>query len=274
MVGRYDDLARSACPSGAREEDVMTKRVHLLALAALLWGAPAGAAPMSYGGQLTIEFPGIPPLVIQGVGTVDVSGGSLQIAAGIVSQTATMTIPVTSTTAIDSIKAVGFANLAASLAVGGATTQVAGEVCTAPASGEACVAGGGLGGPMGIAGVLNVIVVPNVVTLPIDFGQFGFGLGGNTATAVYADNAVWTTRTASVNAGATTLNPTPTESHQGSTTVGGTINLVTGTYLNCCGNTFPVFATLSLAPVVPEPSTVALIVAGAGGIAVLARRRG
>jgi hypothetical protein len=252
----------------------MAKRVHLLAVAALLMAsAPAAAAPMLYAGQLTIDFPGVPNVVVQGSGTVDVSGGTVQIAAGVVSQTGTMTIPVTSTTAIDSLKAVGFANLAASLAMGGATTQVAGEVCTSPASGEACVAGGGLGGLMGIAGVLNVVVVPNVVTVPIDFGQIGFGLGGSTATGVYADNAVWTTRTAFVNAGATTLNPTPTQTRQGSTTVGGGINLVTATYLNCCGNTFPVFATLSLTPAVPEPATAALIVAGVGGLAALARRR-
>lgn len=252
----------------------MTRRIHLWIVLVLLGPvAPAAAAPMLYTGQLTIEFPGVPTVVVQGSGTVDVSGGNAQIAAGVVSQSGTLTIPVTSTTAIQSIKAVGFANLAASLALGGATSQAPGEICATPASFQACVAGGGLGGPMGIVGVLSVVVVPNVVTVPIDFGLIGFGAGGLTSTGIYADNAVWTTRTAFVNAGATTLDPTPTQARLGSTTVGGGINLVTGTFLSCCGNTFPVFATLSLTPAVPEPATVALVTAGVVGLTALARRR-
>ena len=59
---------------------------------------------------------------------------------------------------------------------------------------------------------------------------------------------------------------------QGSTTPSGGLTLVTATFVLACGNTLPVFARLSLTPLVPEPSTLVLVAAAAGLIWVLRRR--
>jgi hypothetical protein len=253
------------------EENVMAKRVHLPALAAvLLASAPAAAAPISYSGTLTVEIVGVGAVPIPAAGSIDVSGSTYQISAGLVSHGTPITVPVTSTTSIDSLRAVGISNLAASLAAGGATTQIAGEVCATPAAGEACVAGGGIGGPMGITGVLEVVVLPSVVTVPIDLGLFYFGLGGSAAATTYSGDAgVWTTGTAFVNLGTTGGIP----SRQGGTTPSGAINLVAGQFVFSGGNSLALFGTLSLAPVVPEPSTAVLLASAAGGLVALRRRR-
>ena len=59
---------------------------------------------------------------------------------------------------------------------------------------------------------------------------------------------------------------------QGGVTGGDATTLVTATYVNCCGNTLPIFASLTLTPVVPEPA--ALIYFALGICGLLALRRG
>lgn len=254
----------------------LTVRIPLLAtlaLPALVAGLArtATAAPIpGVGATLTIEIAGLPTVSLSGSGTVDVaSDGSISLPAGLLSAT-NVVAPITSTTAIFSITASILSNQSGAFAPLGASA-VSGEICAGtPATGEACVAGGGLGGPMGLNGVLNVHVVENVVVLPIDLDVLQVGQGGSGNTPFIVDAAPWTTGVALVNEGPGTISEliAITGSHAGTR-----LTLVTTTFVSACGNILPVLGTLELTGI-PEPGMLALLGAGAIGlVAVAATRR-
>jgi hypothetical protein len=208
-----------------------------------------------------------------GGGTVDVTGDVITVPAGLFSAATTLVVPLTSTTSIDSLRFVGVSNLSATFSVGGVTAQVPSEICpgglaiAGGAGGVACNVGGGLGGPMGLTGTLNIDVVPGVVVLPWDLNAGLVGQGGSTNAVFLADAAAWTTGTALLNTGLSS------HAYSGFT-AGNTIQLVTPLFATACGNVLPLISTLSLELTeVPEPAAWLSLWLGALGLVVLTRRR-
>jgi hypothetical protein len=212
---------------------------------------------------------------------VDLTANTLQVPAGLIAQTAPITVPVTSTNVIASISATGVRNQAGTFALGGATTQVAGELCPGggPAKGSACVAGGGVGGTMGLSGVLGFAVVPNVAVYPMTLSVIQLGLGGSASPVIGpADGAPWTLGVGQVaytsNFTATNNTGTSVAFTTGSGSVAaGYVSLVTPSYVNLVGRAVPVLTRLELTFSVPEPGTVALWATGLSGLTALSRVR-
>jgi hypothetical protein len=253
-----------------RDATLLARLVAATALVGvLLLGAAAQAAPWNVQATLELQLTGFPAVTATGSGSVDLTGGVLSVPASLVTLSSA-TIPVTSTTAIDSLVASGIANQAGTFQVGGATTQAPGEVCGAPLSGEACVAGGGLGGLMGLSGALNVVVIPSLVIFPFDLDAARVGRGGSAGTTVgyIADGAPWTTGTARV--GVYTASGAPGALSTAGGSGPGSLTLVTTTFISACGNTLPLVGRFTLTSV-PEPAMLALVVLGAAGLWSLRR---
>lgn len=202
--------------------------------AALMFVVPANAAPMSANATMSIFIQGLAPLTVGGSGVVDVTGGVLSVPAGLVTTGGSLVVPVSATSAIDSVSLVGFSNLAGVFSVGGVTSQAPGEVCPGGVSnaggsgGDACNVGGNVGGVMGVVGTLNVNIIPNVVVIPINLGLALIGQGGSMNTPFLIDAAAWTTGTALYNTGVSSFATT------GSSTAAG-FQLVTPTFMSRAG---------------------------------------
>jgi len=242
---------------------------RLLAFALLLAADPTAAAPIAVSASLRIEIGGLAPVYATGSGIIDVSGGVYTIPAGLVSL-GNATIPVTASTAVNSLIASGIANLSATFAPGGVTSQVPGEVCLVPAVGRACVAGGGIGGVMPVTGLIGIHVIPHIVVIPVDVGAFALGEGGSTNAPFTFDGAPWTTGVARVGLGGF---PTVFTTATTGSVAGGSLTLVSAAFVAACGNLLPITASFTLTPLVPEPGALALIAIGAAGLLALALRR-
>ncbi|NNL67707.1 MAG: hypothetical protein HKP30_15765, partial [Myxococcales bacterium] len=171
-----------------------------LALAvASLPASPAGAAPIQRQADYFLSFAlqGLGPIGFGGTTriSVDFAAETLDVAAGALSLASPLIVPITATTAVSSVTATAIANQAGSFSVGGA--DVPGELCP-PDPDSACVAGGGLGGPMGFVGSLRVHIVSDVVVIPLDLDLAGIGRGGAITSPFVIDAAPWTTRTAAI----------------------------------------------------------------------------
>ncbi len=238
----------------------------LLALAlALGLAAPAGAAPMVWNANLTLgmAIQGIAPITISSPGTVsvDLPGQTLSVGAGAVVYATPIVVPVTSTSAIQSVTIPSIQNLTGSFFLGGGA--VPGESCP-PGLREACVAGTGIGGQMGIDATVNVHVIPNVVVVPLVIDAVGVGIGGSTSIPFSVDAAPWTTRTASLVLQSGTLVSTV-----GSALTPGGVSFVTPTYIEAFGFEVPTILFFSVELLsVPEPAPMLLLAAGAAGWAV------
>ena len=239
-------------------------RVALAALALLLAAGPAQAAPIAVSASLRVEIRGLAPVVTTSTGVVDVTGGVYTIPAGLVSL-GNATVPVTATTAVNSLVATNIANLTGTFAPGGVTSQAPAEVCLAPAPGRACVSGGGIGGVMHIAGLVNVHVIAHIVVIPVNLLTVNLGASGSSNTPYTFDGAPWTTGTVKIDHAGTTF------SVMGSSAT-GSLTLVSGSYLLTCGNLLPITASFTLTPLVPEPAALVLIAIGTAGLIVLRRR--
>jgi hypothetical protein len=251
----------------------MASRSLLLALACLL-ASPASAAPVGANATLSIFMPGLGAATVVGSGSVDVAGGAITVPAGLVGVAGPLIVPVTGTTAVDSLSLAGIANLAGAFSVGGVTAQTPSEICpggrapAGPAGGSACNVGGGLGGVMGLTGTIFVNVIPNIVVIPVALDVLQLGQGGVLNAPFSVDAAAWTTGTALLNTGVNTHGYTGYSAFAG----GGTFQLVSPLYVMACGNILPIISTLTL-ELVPEPAAWVSLWLGVLGIVFLTRRR-
>jgi hypothetical protein len=253
------------------------KLFAFMAAGSLLVGGAAQAGPVVTTGSLSLSIQGLAPIAIPTSGTITVTGSSTIVPAGYVNLPATLTIPVTATTAISQLKVTKLGNLTGTFRSGGALVDFPGETCPVSAS-NACVTGGGVGGTMPLTGTIFVSVVPTLVVIPVNLNSAGIGQGGS-ATAgggqFFFEAAPWTTGIGQVVVPGTpgsTVNITGSNSN----TNGGPITLVTPQYVSALGNLLPIFTVLTLssgAHSVPEPGSLLLIGTGIAGLALLGRRR-
>ena len=288
----------------------MKKLALLLLLGAVAFAGVANAAPVARSAtlSLTLTIQGLPGIVVGGgVGTVtvDTVANTLAVGAGQIQQTAPITIPVTASTAIASVKGTGVDNFAATFSIGGGSvtspaTELPCPSASPPAPGIGCVGGAGLGGQMALSGTIFAVIVPMLVTVPVPLVNAQMGVGGfnripNTPAGFLFDAAPFTTGVAKVGytasskttwMGAFMSNPLTVTYTMSWVSVGsstgandglgagatGSITLVSPTYLSALGNLLPVWTVLNI-HFIPEPGTLLLLGAGIGGLVLVGRRR-
>ena len=243
----------------------MRKLFGFVAAAALVVGvaAPAKAAPVQVSGNINIVIGTLPGLSLPiPLTTVDVTGGTLTIPAGIASTTG-LFVPVTGfplnlITGIVVTASNGAGSFSAPSAAGGTV-------------GLASTPGGGFGGAMPINGVVQV---KGALAINVPISNVGAG-GSVNAGGIIVAGAPWTTGVALV----TTDGAPMAMFAQGGGMSGvlgaasSTVALVTPAHVNAAGLArLPVFAVASL-HFIPEPGTALLLGAGIAGLVALGRKR-
>ncbi len=277
-------------------------RIAILSFLAALTASASHAAPVLRPANLTLKIEigrgvggPIGTVSVGGTGSVSVDpGAGLAIVPAALSLASTVSLPVTTTTAVVSIVGrAGIGQAAATFSVGRATGVSPGEICPAGVTPRACIAGGGINGGMALFGTISVNFGGGF-TVPIDLGAAMVGQGARVTipplTGFVFENGVWTTGAAvvqftTITTGTTlVLGMTFTSMTSGAPATlsrtgtgsgllpGQQITLVTPTFLLAAGNKLPIFSSLTI-QVVPEPGTLALLASGVAGLALLARRR-
>jgi hypothetical protein len=185
-----------------------------------------------------------------------------------VSRATTVVVPVTATTTLQALTFVGLSNQSGTFSIGGLTAQAPGEVCPGgPATGEACHAGGGVGGTMALTGTMYLYIIPTIVPIPILLGDAGLGLGagGSTNLPFTADAGAWSTGAGYLGLASGTASTSGMPSP---------LKLVSPAYTNALGNEISFVASLTLTAVsLPVPEASAALLVGCAGLAALAVRR-
>jgi hypothetical protein len=231
------------------------------AVVALSLTAPAQAAPVSVSGVINIVVGTLPPLGLPiPTTTVDVTGGTLTIPAGIAA-TAGLFVPVT-----------GFPlNLITGIVVTASNGAGSFSVPGPADGGAASIPGGGFGGKMPILGVAQV---KGALAINVPLSVVGKG-GSVNAGGIVVEGAPWTTGLAKVT---TTGAPKAMFATAGGMAgvlgaLSSTVTLVTPAHVNAAGLArLPVFAVASL-HFIPEPGTALLLGAGLAGLVALGRKR-
>ncbi len=246
------------------------------ALGLLLTASAASAAPVARVADLTLtaDFDGFATIVVsaQDVAiTVDDQTGAVSLPAGALQLQSPVVVPVTATTAVAQVTAQTVTNQAGAFSVGGAQGLANEPNCPNTASGQACVDGAGLGGPMGLTGSVNIHVVPNALVIPVDLNLARVGQGGTAVTGVLGfDAAPWSVGRGEIRLFSTPLSASVTIAQTGSQTA-SMITLVSPTFVQAFGNLLPVQTTLQIAlePLPPDPGPTPVPVVGAAGLRLL-----
>jgi hypothetical protein len=252
----------------------------LVLAAALLIGSAAGAATLSYTGQIYVGLGTMPGLAVPGAGTSVVNGSatgsqlsSFTMPSGVFGPVTTV-VSMTAVPTIPSIRFTGVANLGGSF-------------------GPALWAGPPAGGAMGLSGLVKICVLfPGcIVSVPVPLtptgGGAGLGIGGTATQAGFVNltlqHAPWTLGTPALtihNPGSSVTTPSLpggfVSPASGGAAPGGTVQLVTVTkvFTSLAGSfpELPVFVVLTL-NFAPEPGTLLLLGSGVVGLAIIGRRR-
>lgn len=236
----------------------MRKWMGLIAAGALALSAsaPAHAAPYAASGMLNIVVGTLPPVSIPFATVVDVTGGTLSIAAGAAS-TSGYFVPVS-----------GFPlGLITGLVVTASNGAGSFSIPGAADTGAANIAGGGFGGSMPLNGVVQL---KGALALSLPISVIGVG-GGISAGGITVEGAPWTTGVANVTTNGGGAHYAISGTNMG--LVGGQLTLVTPAHVNAANLTrLPVFSMLTL-QIVPEPGTMLLFGAGIAGLAAISRKR-
>ena len=124
----------------------------LVAGSMLTLGGVAQAAPVATSAVLGVAIQGLAPLTVGGAGTVSVTGSTVIVPAGIAALVGTIIVPVTGSTAIDTLSIMTLSNLSGTFSLGGVTAQAGAEICSSAtplvngSTGLGCNVGGGIGG--------------------------------------------------------------------------------------------------------------------------------
>jgi hypothetical protein len=260
--------------------------VALAALLAFGVAGSSGAVTLPYSGTLTFQLSALPGLDAVGSGALLVNGtatgshlSSLVIGAVNLGPV-TASLPVTSSSTINSVIFTGMANAA------GSFTSVGGL-------------GGGFGGPMGLSGTAKICLKFAAcayanVTVPLtpNTAGAGFGVGGTQsvpgAVAVTMQHDPWTVGplTITIHTPNSTVqvpnlpsgfaHAPATGSLSSAALPSGVIQLVTvsKTYTSLTG-AFPELPLIGILQIhlVPEPGTLLLLASGVVGLTVFGRRR-
>jgi len=259
------------------------------ALALVLGGSVAQAAPVQTTGTLVVDLGPLGAFTVTGAGTVDVSGTGggimatttggavisdatqINVPAGLVALPATLTITLTpnQTTLVTKITLQpGVGNATGTFNSG--FVPAAGEQCPqGPQNG--CVVGGGKGGIMTIIGTVTANLAGGF-PVGVNLANFGIGKGGGATGLIAGEGAPFTTQTAVVN----TVGGNLVTSAVGSGDE--PITFVTPVALDALGSGLALFVNFSLdgikmVQVVPEPGTLLLLASGVAGLAIAGRRR-
>jgi hypothetical protein len=240
----------------------MKKLFGLFAVAALILGAaPAKSAPVTATGTLAITVSTLPSITLPaGTVTVDVTGGTLTIPAGIAA-TSGFFVPVT-----------GFPlNLITGIIVTASNASGTFFAPNASDGGPANIPGGGFGGKMAIVGVAQV---KGALAINVPLSVIGKG-GSVNAGGIVVEGAPWTTGVAMITTtGSAMMMFTGAGGMAGALgALSSTVSLITPAHINAAGLArFPAFATLTL-HFIPEPGTALLLGAGLAGLVALGRKR-
>jgi len=246
----------------------------LVAFTSLLLAGPASSAPVVTNLVLGVSIQGFAPLTAAGAGSIDVIGSTITVPAGLVSLGSAIVVPVTGSTAINSLSITKLSNLSATFSLGGVTAQAPGEVCPGGgpvangSGGAACNVGGAVGGVMALTGTIFVNIIPTVVVIPVNLNSALIGQGGSTNVPFRIDAAAWSTGTGLVNTGVTVGAAT--------TPAAFPLTLVSPAYVSVLGNPLPIFSYLAVSggiPLpVPEGSGMLLVALGVAGLLLLRRQ--
>jgi hypothetical protein len=269
-------LGPPSAPS-AREVPIMSKWVCFMTAVMLAVAGQTNAANLGFTGTLDTRIATLPSITVPGSGTATISGSnltSLSIPAGAFSL-ASLSIPVTdpAVSPVVGIQAKNVKNGAGSFSLGGKMAVQGVRIVCLFASGVGCS-----GGP---TGNLTVPFTAN--------GTRGVGLGGApiivpknpSGVSITVNGNPWTAGSAAINTGMGTVKIVGFihgPASGGAATAGqvsGVVQLVTPIMISTTigsSATLPSFGILNL-HLVPEPTTLLLLVSGFAALAVVGRRR-